>query len=74
MVDVSVRRPSPSRRGLARGVSAYDILLLVLPLPTLFGLASGTALARWVGPLLSALILVHGLFVAPPGGATGRSG
>jgi hypothetical protein len=71
---MSTRRPSPLRRGLVRGVSAYDLLLLVLPLPALLGVASGGELARWVGPLLSTAILVHGLFVAPPGDATGRSG
>ncbi|MFB6168309.1 MAG: hypothetical protein ABEJ43_05620 [Haloferacaceae archaeon] len=67
---MSTRRP----RGLAHDVSAHDVFLLVLPLPTLLGVASGTELARWVGPLLSAAMLAYGLFVAPPSGATGRSG
>jgi hypothetical protein len=71
---MSTRRPSPLRRSLLRAVSAYDLLLLVLPLPALLGVASGTELGRWVGPLLSVAILLHGLFVAPPGGATARSG
>lgn len=70
---MSTRRPSPLWRGLARGVSAYDLFLLVLPLPTLLGVASGVGVGRWVGPILSIALLLYGLFVAPPDGATGRS-
>ncbi|MEF8889777.1 MAG: hypothetical protein V5A31_00460 [Haloferacaceae archaeon] len=69
---MSTRRTSPVGR-LAHRVSAYDLVLFVLPLPTLLGVVSGAELGQWVGPLVSAAILGHALFVAPPDDATGRS-
>jgi hypothetical protein len=69
---VSVRRPRPVDR-VRSSVSTHDLLLALVPVPALLGMLSGGAVGEYAGALASLALVFHGLFVAPPGGATGRS-
>jgi hypothetical protein len=70
---MGVRSRLPLGRDSSRA-STDDLLLLAVPVPALAGLLGGGALGEFLGAVASLALVCYGLFVSPPGGATGRSG
>lgn len=63
---MSVQRPRPTDRGVLSRVSAYDLFLLVVPLPVVVGFVVGGPVGEYGGALASLATVCYALFGAPP--------